>query len=123
MGCSPSAELIWGIPVERFDSDYEPTGWWDEENDDWRTFPDTDLYIEQYGHYEDPDGPRGILTSKRIKPIRGDAWDPQNIEPGELATSVRNDKLYSKSNDQARSLDLGVNFYSEASWWLVASYG
>lgn len=124
MGCSPSADLVWGIPVLAYDEDTgEATQWWDEDREDWREFPDSELTIVHYGHYEDPDNQRGILTSTRVEKYWADAWDPVRVTPIDLATQMTNDKLYSKSEDQARYLNLGVSFYADARWWLVASYG
>jgi hypothetical protein len=123
VGLNASAELIWGIPVVAFDEDTgEPTEFWDAENDDWREF-EGEIYVRQYGHYEDPDGPRGILTSTRVETHRGDCWDLICISAFDLDSEANNDKLYSKSEDQARSLGLPISFYAEAGWWLVASYG
>lgn len=128
MGLSPSAQLIWGIPVVAYDEaeetwDYEnncyaATPFWDLEREDWREF-EGELEVVPFGHYEDPDNQRGILTSTRIKRYRGDCWDPTQIPVIDLATEL----AYSKSNDQARAAGLDVNFYADAGWWLVASYG
>lgn len=123
MGLSVDAHLIWGIPVRSHDEYGDATAWWDEERDDWRSFPDTGLEIVAYGHYNDPDTERGILTSTRVKDYEGDCWSPMNIEPNDLATTSNHDKLYSKANDAARCLGLDVDFYVSASWWLVAGYG
>lgn len=122
MGLSADAELIWGIPVEAYDDDGEPTVYWDEPSEDWREF-EGEIEVRQYGHYEDPDGPKGILTSTRVEPILAFDYEAQAVDPGGLATEVNNDKLYSKSEDQARVNKLPVSFYGEARWWLVASYG
>jgi hypothetical protein len=122
MGFYASAILVWGVPVAAYDEDGEPTAFWDEEGEDWRNF-EGELYVHQYGHYENPDGPRGILSSKRVKPLRGDCWDPTQVTPMDLDTPLNNDKLYSKSEDQARYNKLPVSFYGDAKWWLVASFG
>ena len=174
MGSSPSAELIWGIPIQSHDEDGEPTKFWDEKRDDWIDFGE--LRLAQDGHsdpwdevpdeirngYDDQayknwkaehpdweprraawyemkrqaealvglkivtygyDGSRAILTSPRIKPIRGDAWSTKRVYPGDITDERDRDKVYSKANDWARSFDLGVDFYADAGWWLVASYG
>jgi hypothetical protein len=126
MGLVPHAELIWGIPVSRYDAPEEdtPSIWWDEDADDWREL-EGELEIVTWGHYEDPDGPRGILTSSRVDPLRADAWDASEVSPRDLATPLNHDKVYSKSQDQLRASmdDPPVNFYADAGWWLVASYG
>lgn len=121
MGLSARAELIWGIPVVAYDeSTGESTEFWDEEREDWRKF-DGEIYVEGFGHYQDPDNKRGILTSKRVETYSGDCWEPTYINGNfELVVS---DKVYSKSEDQARAAGLSVRFYESASWWLVASYG
>jgi hypothetical protein len=115
MGFAPDAELIWGIPVEADET------FWDEEADDWREF-EGELVVRGYGHYADPDK-RGILTSTRVEPIFGDAWEPTRVSKDDLVDALYSDKLYSKSNDQARAGGLDVNFYTDAGWWLVAGYG
>lgn len=122
MSLGANAELIWGIPVTAYDDEGEPTQFWDEDDDDWREF-EGELEVRGYGHYEDPDGPRGILTSTRVKSISGDCWTPERVYGLDLANEMNNDKLYSKSSDQARASGLGVTFYGDAGWWLVASYG
>lgn len=119
MGLYSNAELIWGIPILAHDeSTGEPTAFWSEENEDWREFDG--LKIDTYGHYEDPDNQRAILTSERVKPFRADCWDPKRLESDALNVS---DKVFSKSEDAARAAGLPVSFYGEAGWYLVASYG
>lgn len=128
MGLNSDAELIWGIPVLAYDEETgEPTEFWDVnkygvDEGDWIEFHG-DLEIRSYGHYEDPYNQRGILTSSRVKHLSGDCWKPGLVIPGDLATQMNNDKLYSKSEDEARAEGLGVSFYKSANWWLVASYG
>lgn len=102
MGLYASAELIWGIPVEAYDEDGNPTPFWDEDAADWREF-EGEIEVYHYGHYDDPDGPRGILTSTRVKQYRGDCWDPTAISVTDLVTAEA--------------------FDESAGWWLVASYG
>lgn len=121
MSINSVAELIWGIPILAYDEDGKPTEFWDEEGEDWRNL-EGELEVVGYGHYADDDM-RGILTSARVEALSADCWTPQNVEPGSLATSAKNDKAYSKANDAARAQGLDVNFYSQASWWLVASVG
>lgn len=120
MGFGADAELIWGIPVLSHDEEGEPTAFWDEEADDWREF-EGELEVRTYGHYEDE--PRAILTSTRVKRYAADCWDPSPIPVCDLATELTNDKVYSKSTDQARASGLDVSFYASAGWHLVASYG
>lgn len=121
MGIYSDADLVWGIPVLAYDEDGEPTPFWDEEAEDWREF-EGELEIFSYGHYEDPDNQRGILTSTRVDKYNADCWTPTRV-PKDLPSEIFYDKVYSKSNDQARCAKLDVNFYSDAGWWLVASYG
>lgn len=129
MGLNPDAELVWGIPVLAYNENswdderdaYEVTEFWDEDAEDWREF-EGELEIHQWGHYEDPDNIRGILTSTRMEKFSADCWDPALI-PSNLPDELIYDKVYSKSNDQARAAGLNVNFYGQASWWLVCSYG
>ena len=129
MGLGVNAELIWGVPVVAYDDEgwdderdgYPVTPFWDLEREDWREF-EGEIYVRGFGHYED-DVPRGILTSSRVEPYRGDCWEPKLISPHYLDTAATNDKLYSKSEDQARYNKLPVSFYQDAGWWLVAGYG
>lgn len=106
---------------------------WKRENPEWvarleawyeaKKLADPGLRFEYYGHCDDPDGPRAILTSTRIETIDGDAWTPKRVPVDELHTEATWDKLYSKAEDAARYFDLGVSFYGDAGWYLVASYG
>ena len=128
MGLYATAELVWGIPVVAWDESkwddnigHPPTPFWDEENEDWREF-DGEIYVRGYGHFEDYDNKRGILTSTRVEAYTADCWDPTRL-PNDLPNTLTNDKLYSKSEDQARYNNLPVSFYADAGWWLVASYG
>lgn len=139
MGLYPGAELVWGIPVVAYDDDGHATNFWDphkycedcsmdEEDDeqhegDWREF-EGDLVIKAYGHYEtETDEQRAILSSRRVVSYSGNAWEPTSIDGRELIDETTHDRLYSTSNAEADAEDLNVDFYSQASWWLVASYG
>ncbi len=117
MGLTADAELVWGIPVLAYDEDGEPTRYYSEDDEDWREFED--LTVRTYGHYEDPDGPRGILTTERVEPLQGSCWEPLRLS----ALPSISDKVPSKANDAARAADLDVDFYTDADWHLVASYG
>lgn len=123
MGFSESAELVWGIPVEPYDSDTgDPSQFWDEEDDDWRRdiyHDDDELTLVPYGNYEVVDGDLAILTSKRIKSISAGCCECQEVSQDALIVS---DKALSKAQDRARALGLDVDFYGDATWWLVASY-
>lgn len=116
MGLVADAELIWGVPVLAYDEDGEPTPFWDEDNDDWREFEG--LEVRTFGHYEDPDGPRGILTSERVEPVQGSCWEPARLS--ELPAI--SDKVRAKAIDAAEAQALDVDFFA-ADWCLVASYG
>lgn len=129
MGMSADAELIWGIPVLAYVEDswdeeregYAVTQFWDEDSGWWRDLPG-ELEIHNWGHIEDPDNMRGILTSTRMERFSADCWDATEV-PANLPDMGLQDKVYSKSNDQARAAGLDVNFYESAGWWLVCSYG
>ncbi len=125
MGLGAGADLIWGIPILAYDEETgEPTPFWDEENDDWISLPG-ELEIRTYGHYDDPDNQRAILTSSRVEHYSGDCWEPTQINPIDLDTEMNNDKAYSKSSDQLREANIeGYDtFYGRARWWLVADFG
>lgn len=128
MGLYSTADLIWGIPVESHDENGDPTPFWDESTNDpygyWREF-EGEIEVVPYGHYEDPDSRKGILTTTRVKRYSSDCWRPVVIasDPRELDVGAYNDKAISKSEDQARAAGLDVSFYGEAQWNLVASYG
>lgn len=129
MGMSADAELIWGIPVLAYVEDswdeeregYAVTQFWDEDSEWWRDLPG-ELEIHNWGHIEDPDNMRGILTSTRMERFSADCWDAVQISSN-LPDEAFYDKIYSKSSDQAREAGLDVNFYFAAGWWLVCSYG
>ncbi len=117
MGIYSHAELIYGIPVTNVDN----PELWDDEAEDWLEPEYGELTIIRYGHYEDPDAIRGILTTTRVEAFRADCWEPVRISEFDLSVS---DKAQSKSNDQLRVAGLGhYNFYSDAGWYLVASVG
>lgn len=129
MGLNSDAELVWGIPVLAYNENswdderdaYEVTEFWDEDAEGWREF-EGELEVHHWGHYDDPDNIRGILTSTRMEKFSADCWDPTRI-PSNLPDELIYDKVYSKSNDQARDAGLDVDFYNQAGWWLVCSYG
>lgn len=116
MGIYSNAELIWGVPVAHS----EHPELWSEEDEYWREDLGGELKVKPFGHYEDPDDDRGILTSTRIKSFRADCWDPVRIDDFDLSVS---DKVPSKSTDQARAAGLDFNFYADAGWHLVTSVG
>lgn len=124
MGLYANAELVWGIPVLAYDEETgDPTPFWDEENEDWREFQG-DLEVHHYGHFEDPDNTRGILTSSRVQKYRGDCWDPTRVKEfgGVKGIHVRpEDRARAETYAAANGLDL--DFHGDADWWLVASYG
>lgn len=117
MGLNADAELIWGVPVLAYDEETgEPTQWWDEPGGDWVSLPGG-LEVVQYGHYEDPDNHRGILTHKDVKRYRGDCWEPTRV-----CADLSYNTDYKEVQRQALNAGLDVNFY-KADWWLVSSYG
>lgn len=122
MGLNADAQLVWGIPVLAYDDDYEPTGWWDEENDDWRSFPGTELTIRMYGHYEDPDNKRGILTLKSAESYLADCWEAVSISARYLDMNEENeykDAMYEVLHEAG----LAEVLSEPMGWWLVVSYG
>lgn len=120
MGLYPTAELIFGVPIlARDENTYEPTEWWDEDNEDWRDDFER-LAIVPYGHYEDPD-PKAILSVKEAEVFRADAWEPTVVEAFHFPLSVR-PKAISKANEELRALGLPADMH-DAQWYLVASYG
>lgn len=121
MGLYANAEMIWGIPVLAYMPNYgDPTPYWSEEDEDWCKLPG-ELEIRQYGHYEDPDNQRGILTSQRVEPFMADCWEPVRFDPDPIT-----DQVLSKSDEQLQEwgqATTGLSFYRDAAWWLVASFG
>lgn len=122
MGINSDAELIYGIPVEAYDEDGEPTQFWSEseDGDDWLEFVGG-LEIVPYGHYENPDGPRGILTHSDFPKFRGDCWDPTPVPIIELDIRLMKLERVTKMAQDAGLND--VKFYRDGQWNLVASYG
>jgi hypothetical protein len=118
MGFDPSAELVWGIPVESCDDEGEPTKFWNEDDDDWsmEIYDDDELTLVFHGYHDGE--PQAILTSRRVQTLSAYAG-----ETTEVSLPIVSDKVPSKANDRARALGLDVDFYGEAKWWLVASYG
>lgn len=76
--------------------------------------------LRHYGHYDDPDGPRVILTPKDVQTYRGSAWEPAVISAFD-GLNVR-DKSISKGNESLQAFDIPASFH-DAQWLLVASYG
>lgn len=124
MGLDPSAALVFGIPIRSHDDDGEPTFWWDEDARDWIDLTEYAhmLVIVSFGHYEDPDSERAILSSPRVDRFSGDAWEPARVDP--VNVEMYNDKALSKASDALRALGAPIStFYGEAAWYLTASYG
>lgn len=124
MGYYPSADLVYGIPIRSHDEDGEPTFWWSEERDDWLDLSEhaDNLEIVNYGHYEDPDAQRAILSSPRVERFYTDAWEPACVSPDDV--EIHNDKALSKASDSLRALGAPTpSFYGVAGWYLTASYG
>lgn len=125
MGLYSTAKLIWGIPVNAYDENTgEPTPFWDEEAEDWRSL-EGDLYVASYGHYEDTEQ-QGILTSKRVNRHSGDCWEPKEISNSDLNTALHIDHR-TRATCDAALLRSGIgdhgDFFADARWWLVASFG
>jgi hypothetical protein len=116
VGFSPDTELIFGVPMpEPYDSySGEVKDGYDEEIGEWQ-FESDILEVAYYGHYDDPEGPRGILTMKSVERFRGDAWTPTAISLPE----VWNEDRYRAADEAER---LGLNF-ADPKWYLVAGYG
>lgn len=124
MGLYPTADLVYGIPITSHDEDGEPTFWYSEPDEDWISLVEhkDNLEIVQFGHYEDPDTERAILSSPRIERFNADAWEPVRLQPPDVAMYY--DKALSKASDALRALGAPVpSFYEEAGWYLTASYG
>lgn len=125
MGLYPSADLVYGIPIRSHDQETgEPTFWWSEENEYWIDLSEHDhnLKIIGYGHYDDPDGMRAILSSPRVDAFTADAWTPSRVDP--MNVERYNDKALSKASDSLRALEAPItSFYGNAGWYLTASYG
>jgi hypothetical protein len=125
MGLGASAELIWGIPVESYE-DGEPSPLWDankygDDEGDWREF-DGDIEVVGYGHYEDPDSQKGILTTTRIPQHSGDPWTPGRLGKWDLDVDSYFDDEVDTFNAALSSLGL-LETFEPAGWNLVASYG
>jgi hypothetical protein len=123
MGIYSSAYLTWGVPILAYDDEGEPTPFWDEESEDWREFEG--LTVEAYGHYEDPDNTRAILSIKSIPQFSGDCWTPKAVGDRDLdVESYHGDAL-----DRFIELvlqhfgDDGDAMLNERGWYLVASLG
>jgi hypothetical protein len=120
VGLYPTAELIFGLPIASYNyekEEYHPL--WSEEDSYWSEKDrNTILEIVTYGHYEDPD-PLAILSIRGTPRYRADAWDPTQVD--DLRLGVKRTDLVD-ATEQARALGLDLDF-SEAGWYLVASYG
>lgn len=126
MGLYASAEVIFGVPVVAWDEDnYDATPWWDEEREDWRKLPG-ELKVESFGHYDDIDQNRGILTLSRF-PIHGraDCWSPKAID----ATALRMEEFYRpefwiavRGAGLAREVERTIAASHPPQWHVVVSF-
>lgn len=126
MGLSADAYLIWGIPVVAYTDEWdderdEPkaTPFWDADEEYWREFDG--LEIHAYGHYQDPDNQRAILTHPSIPRFSGDCWDPGRVGDRDLdVESYYDDAVH---EFMARVIEIDEGLVGERGWYLVASYG
>lgn len=116
------------IPDDTTNAEYEEfrqsNPAWEQRKEQWydlkaKAEATINVELQHYGHYDSYDGQRAILTPKRCPSFRGDCWEPTHV-PNDLSVS---DKALSKANDCARFFGLDVDFYGDAGWNLVASYG
>lgn len=119
MGIYSNAELVWGVPVLAWDENTgDATPFWDEEAEDWREFPDG-IEVDGYGHYEDPDNTRGILTTKKIERYRADCWEPKSMTAKDLDV----DSYQPQDVEQFYAAVEGLIDDSAPCWNLVATVG
>lgn len=123
MGMSANAELTFGIPVARYDSDDHETALfqalWNEEDEDFISLPEP-LVLEWFGHYDDPDGPRAVLSISGVPTFRGDTWSPGVVDTSALHVTHAQTTAAEKA---AYSIGLELDFLVDGRWLLVASYG
>lgn len=108
MGIYSNAHLIYGIPVTQ----EENPELFDSNEEYWRDFEA--LKIESFGHYEDPEGLRGILTHDGIPDYSADCWSPTRFP-----ISPDQDALQTLLLNTMRSE--GVELEGEPGWYLAAS--
>lgn len=119
MGLGADAELIWGVPIVSHDDEGEPTLFWDDDEGDWREFEG--LEISGYGHYEDPDASRAILTTEAIPRFLGECWDPTHVPDRALDVEAYHDDAVQAFMNRVLALDEALA--ERRGWWLVASFG
>lgn len=91
---------------------------WNKAKDD--VVLDNPFEFRHYGHYDDPDGPRAILSPKGSATVSGSAWSPAEVNVADLQTL--SDAEIDRLNAAARRLGIKADF-GDARWLLVASYG
>lgn len=120
MGLYSDAELIWGFPVlDHQEESGEPTIFWNQDEEDWRQFENC-LELRSYGHYEDPDANRAVLTSNKVNHFMGDCWDPKHVPS--LHVPQQQIRIANSALIQEGLFSSEYDFMN-AKWWLVASYG
>ena len=120
MGLNANAELVWGIPILAFDEEGEPTRFWNDEDDDWNEAPEG-LDIRTYGHYEDPDNQRAILTLKDIDHYDGDLWEPTRVPVRDM--DIMHETYKDSMTVWLIQADMDELLSEPMDWFLVASYG
>lgn len=128
MSTHASAELIFGIPVCRYDEDGDPTGWWidfDDGDGDWRDDLGPILKIVPFGHYKDSDS-RALLTIKSVPEYSGDCYEATEIAPNFLHvsdTALREAKAALAAHGLGPASHGPTVSFNDARWYLVASVG
>lgn len=119
MGLNASGEVAYGIPIVSHDDyDGEPTPLWDEDNEDWseKIYEAQCLDLVTFGHYECYDSAQALLTLKNAPTFH--AYD---YEPVPLDLTLIDENQLEKAVVEARD-KFGLDF-TQAKWYLVASYG
>jgi hypothetical protein len=116
MGIYSTGYVAYGVPVEAFDEEGEPTQFWSEENDDWSEFED--LSALPFGSYDEYPG-RAILGPKQSDVFSGDCWEPGKVT---IYNEDAQAELFYELEQACQKHNLDVDL-SRAGWWVVVSIG
>lgn len=127
MSIDASAELIFGIPIARYNEDGETTDWWSGADEGWRNDLGPVLEIVPFGHYKhEAEDTQAILSIKSVPSYSGDCYEATEIAPNFLHvsdTALREAKAALAAHGLGPASHGPTVSFNDARWYLVASVG
>jgi hypothetical protein len=123
MGIYSNGYLIWGIPIEveaGLEDDSPHMNYDAEDYADWKELPG-DLVYTPYGHYDDSEYHRAILSTSKIKNFSGDCWTPTAVGKWDFNVEDYQPDDVDEFIDAVVALD--ETLLGTQGWYLVASVG